>query len=67
MFDLRDLWDEEQAAQYLGTSPRSLSKWRSTGEHNIPFVKIGKLARYCPDDLKAYVKRHTRNKVEVAK
>lgn len=61
-----NLLTPEQAAQYLAVSPRTLAKWRSTGENNIPFIKIGKGVKYSPDDLKAYVESHTRNKVVAA-
>lgn len=48
----------EQAAQLLQIAESTLQKWRSTGENNVPFVKIGRSARYRVSDLKAYVERH---------
>ena len=53
----------EQAAQLIQISVNTLQKWRSTGENNIPFVKIGRSARYRTTDLKAYVERHTKQGV----
>ncbi len=50
----------EEAAVLLQIQPSTLIKWRSTGENNIPFVKIGRSARYRVVDLKAYVERHVR-------
>lgn len=48
----------EQAAQLIQINASTLQKWRSTGENNIPFVKIGRSVRYRVSDLKAYVERH---------
>lgn len=50
----------EQAAQLLQIPEATLCKWRSTGENNVPFVKIGRCVRYRTSDLKAYVERHTK-------
>jgi len=30
-----------QAANYLGVSDKTLAKWRSTGMHNIAYLKFG--------------------------
>jgi len=30
-----------EAAQYIGSTPKTLAKWRSTGRHSIPFLKFG--------------------------
>jgi len=30
-----------EAALYLGVTPKTLAKWRSTGQHNIPYLKFG--------------------------
>lgn len=48
----------EEAAQLIKIAESTLQKWRSTGENNIPFVKIGRSVRYKVSDLKAYVDRH---------
>ncbi len=48
----------EEAAQELRVSPRTLAKWRSTGENNISFVKIGKSVRYRTSDIQAYIERN---------
>jgi hypothetical protein len=31
----------EETARQLGCTTGTLSKWRSTGRHNIPFLKYG--------------------------
>ncbi|MBT3505304.1 MAG: helix-turn-helix domain-containing protein [Piscirickettsiaceae bacterium] len=54
----------EQAAEYLGMSPKTMNKWRSTGENNIPYSKIGRSVRYRLSDLDAYIAKHSHN-VEV--
>ena len=47
-----------EAAQLIKIAESTLQKWRSTGENNLPYVKIGRSARYRVSDLKAYVERH---------
>ncbi len=48
----------EEASALIKINAGTLQKWRSTGENNIPFVKIGRSVRYRVTDLKAYVERH---------
>jgi excisionase family DNA binding protein len=48
----------EQAAKLIQINASTLQKWRSTGENNIPFVKIGRSVRYRVSDLRDYVERH---------
>ena len=43
--------DTSEAAILIHTPEKSLIKWRSTGEHNIPFIKIGRNVRYRTKDL----------------
>lgn len=54
-----------EASVLLKIPESTLQKWRSTGEHNLPFCKIGKSVRYRTTDLKAYVERHTKQGVAV--
>jgi excisionase family DNA binding protein len=49
----------EEAARLLCTPVASLAKWRSTGEHNIPFLKVGRSVRYRTADLRGWIERHT--------
>lgn len=51
------LWSTEKAAEFLKKSPTSLTTWRSTGQHNIPFLKIGGTVYYHEDDLVKWVER----------
>ena len=54
-----------EAAAYIGSTPKTLAKWRSTGRHSIPFLKfgIGKRAsvRYDRNDLDAFLNRCREN------
>ncbi|VVP18932.1 hypothetical protein PS870_03718 [Pseudomonas fluorescens] len=50
-----DLWTPEQAALNLGVSIRTLAAWRSTGRHALPYVKMGRLVRYRPQDIAAWL------------
>ena len=52
-----DLLTREQAAAYLGVSPRTLAVWKSTGRYNLPCVRIGRLAKYRKADLDAFIAR----------
>ena len=50
-----------EAAAYIGSTPKTLAKWRSTGRHSIPYLKFGtgKRAsiRYDRNDLDAFLNR----------
>lgn len=48
-----------KAAEYLGISNKTLSKWRYTGEHQIPFVKMGRYVKYRISDLDAFIESRT--------
>ncbi|WP_432744375.1 helix-turn-helix domain-containing protein [Methylobacter sp. G7] len=47
-----------EAATLIRINAATLQKWRSTGENNIPYIKIGRSVRYRVSDLRAYVERH---------
>jgi len=53
------LTDTAGASQLLSIPEGTLVKWRSTGENNIPFIRIGRGIKYRTTDLKAYVENHT--------
>jgi predicted DNA-binding transcriptional regulator AlpA len=44
------LFDTQVAAQYLGTSPSTLNKWRVSGM-GPRFLKVGSRVRYDPAEL----------------
>jgi hypothetical protein len=55
------LTDTDGASKLLHIPAATLIKWRSTGENNVPFVKIGRSIKYRTSDLKTYIERHTVN------
>lgn len=50
--------DTSEAAELICTPEKSLIKWRSTGEHNIPYIKIGRNVRYRTKDLRIWIEAH---------
>lgn len=52
---MTQLLDEKQAAALLNVSIKSLQTWRSRGGTGPRFVKVGRLVRYRPEDLQAFV------------
>ena len=54
-----------EAAAYIGSTPKTLAKWRSTGRHSIPFLKFGTgrraSIRYDRNDLDAFLNRCREN------
>lgn len=50
----RGLLDDQGAADYLGTTPRHVRKLWS--ERRLPAIKVGRLVRFDPRDLDAYIK-----------
>lgn len=58
-FDQDVLTDTHGAAALLHIPAATLIKWRSTGENNIPYIKIGRQVKYRTTDLKNYIERHT--------
>lgn len=49
----------------LGIPAATLSKWRSTGEVDLPFVKIGRGVKYNTADLRQWIEANTHNKMGV--
>lgn len=48
----------KQTAEVLAVSPRKL--WSMTASGQIPHLKIGRLTRYCVDDLRRWIDDQTR-------
>lgn len=62
---LADLPDDSrlspaQTAELLNVSKDTLQIWRSTGRHNLPFVKIGGRVNYRVGDLRAWIDQRSR-------
>ena len=47
------------ASKLLNIPAATLIKWRSTGQNNIPYIKIGHQVKYRTADLRVYIERHT--------
>jgi hypothetical protein len=48
----------QQAATVLNVKATTLSVWRSTGRHNLPFIKTGKSPFYRVADVVAFMAKH---------
>ncbi len=53
------LLSTEKAAELLSIPASTLSKWRSTGQVRIPFVKIGRQIKYRTTDLRRFIESST--------
>ena len=51
-----ELLTPDAVAHLTGLSRETLAQWRSQKKH-IPFLKIGRLVRYDPRDIAAYLER----------
>jgi excisionase family DNA binding protein len=60
-----ELLPEAAAAAYLGIKPGTLSVWRSTKRHVIPYLKIGRLVRYRAVDLDRWLQSRTVSDVDI--
>ena len=56
------LTDTAGASNILNIPVTTLVKWRSTGEVNIPFIRINRQIKYRTTDLLTYIDSHTYNK-----
>ncbi|MGE3553017.1 MAG: helix-turn-helix domain-containing protein [Candidatus Obscuribacterales bacterium] len=50
-----ELLNREQAAEYLGVSPKTLAMWKCTNRYNLEVVKIGRLVRYRKRHLDEFI------------
>jgi len=58
------LMDTAMLSTFLNIPKATLSKWRSTGEVNIPFCKIGNAVRYDLGEVKQWLKDNTQHKTK---
>ena len=49
----------DEAAALVGAKPQTLSIWRCTARHDLPFVRVGRLVRYREKDVLDWLERHT--------
>lgn len=54
-----ELLTREQAAEYLGITPRTLAVWACVKRYNLPYVKVGRLVKYRRTDLDEFINRRT--------
>lgn len=50
----------EQVSEILGVNPHTLAVWRCTGRYNLPYIKAGRLVRYCENEIAAFINRSTK-------
>ena len=55
-FDERRNWANEEAAEYLGTTPDTLRVWVS--KRRVPFVRVGRLVRFRKKDLDQWLEKN---------
>jgi excisionase family DNA binding protein len=53
------LLSRDEAADFLGVSKGTLEVWACTDRYHLPFIKIGRLAKYRRADLNQFVKDRT--------
>ena len=53
------LMTTDAAAEYLDLKPGTLEVWRTRGEPQVPYVKIGRLVRYRRQDLDNWMDART--------
>lgn len=49
------LLNNDQAAEYMGVTSRTLDVWRSTKRYQIPYIKVGRLVKYRQSALDAFL------------
>jgi excisionase family DNA binding protein len=54
-----DLLSRDEAAAYLGISPKTLATWASTKRYPLPVVKIGRAVKYRVAALDAFIESRT--------
>ena len=59
------LVDQKGASKLLGIPAATIQKWRSTGQVELPFIKIGHAIRYNTADLRVWIENNTHHKPEV--
>ena len=54
-----ELFNNAEAAAYIGVTPGTLEVWRSTKRYNLPFIKVGRLVKYRKESLDAFLDART--------
>lgn len=53
------LLSRREAAEFLGIEVQTLAAWATTGRYNLPYVLVGRLAKYRLSDLEQFVQSRT--------
>lgn len=53
------LLDRDQAADFLGIKPQTLSVWACSGRYALPFCKVGRRVKYRLADLEKFLAERT--------
>ena len=53
------IYGNNDAAEYIGVTPRTLEVWRCTKRYQIPFIKVGRLVKYRKSALDAFLESRT--------
>jgi predicted DNA-binding transcriptional regulator AlpA len=55
------LLDDQQLAEILGVSPKTIANWRCSKRLAIPYIKLSRSVRYRKADIAAYLATRTVN------
>lgn len=58
------LLTKEDVAEILGVTVGTLAVWRATKRYNLPYVKSGRLVRYRPEDVDAFIASRVHGEVQ---
>ncbi len=53
------LLSRKQAAEFLGVGEQTLAAWATLGRYRLPFIKVGRLAKYRLTDLEKFLEART--------
>ena len=59
--DQSQLLSRKEAANFLGVTPETLAVWACLNRYDLPFIKVGRLAKYRKADLEAWLASRTVN------
>ena len=52
------LLSRAEAAKYLGVMESTLACWASTQRYSLPYIKVGRLAKYRVNDLEQFIQNN---------
>ena len=56
-----ELLSRKEAATFLGVTAETLAVWACLNRYNLPFVKVGRLAKYRKADGESWLESRTVN------